>query len=183
MDGVFQKLAQPAQRALSNAGIHTLEQLAARTEAEVAVLHGVGPNAIATLKAELHANGHTFFGMRDVIGEYIAQFPPDVQGKLNALRSVIREAAPKAQEKISWGMATYDLYGNLVHFAANKQHTGFYPGASGVAAFTEKLKAYGTSKGAIQFPYDQPIPLDLVKEIVSFRVQENTRIHEDKKKR
>lgn len=184
MDGVFEKLGQPAQRALQSAGIHTLEQLASHTEEEVANLHGIGPKALVTLKDELHAQGRTFLGEKlDAVGEYIAQFEPEVQEKLQTLRQAIREAAPQAQEKISWGMATFTLYGNLVHFAANKKHTGFYPGASGVAAFKDKLTEYENSKGGIQFPYDKPIPLDLVTEIVRFRVQENMQMNEAKKKR
>lgn len=184
MDEIFGSLAQPAKRALQNAHIHTLDQLAAHTEEEVANLHGIGPNAIAALKAELHAQGRTFLGEKpDPVGEYIAQFSAEVQEKLQTLRRAIREAAPEAQEKISWGMATFTHYGNLVHFAANKNHTGFYPGVNGVAAFTDKLTEYETSKGGIQFPYTKPIPLDLVKEIVRFRVQENTQLYEAKKKR
>ncbi len=181
---IFQKLGQPAQRALDHAGIHTFEQLASHTEEEIASLHGIGPKALAVLKAELHVQGRTFLGEKlDAVGEYIAQFPPEVQEKLQTLRQAIREAAPQAQEKISWGMATFTLYGNLVHFAANKNHTGFYPGANGVAAYADKLSEYETSKGAIQFPYNKPLPLELVKEIVRFRVQENTQLHEAKKKR
>lgn len=183
MGEIFQKLAQPAQRALDNAGIHTLEQLASHTEEEIANLHGIGPNALAGLKAELHAQGRTFLKEQsDPVGEYILQFSPEVQEKLQTLRRAIREAAPEAQEKISWGMATFTHFGNLVHFAANKNHTGFYPGANGVAVFADKLSEYETSKGAIQFPYSKPLPLDLVKEIVRFRVQENTQLHEAKKK-
>lgn len=116
----------------------------------------------------------------NTIDEYIALFPPEVQEKLQALRKVIREAAPEAAEKISWQMPTYVLYGNLVHFAAYKGHIGFYPGADGVEAFTDKIKEYKSSKGAIQFPMKQPIPFELVKEIVRFRVIQNTKEAEEK---
>ena len=111
----------------------------------------------------------------NTIDEYIAQFPPEIQQALKALRAVIREAAPEAQEKISWRMPTYALHGNLVHFAAHKNHIGFYPSASGIAAFQDRLQDYSWSKGAVQFPYSKPLPYDLVAEIVRFRVEENNR--------
>jgi uncharacterized protein YdhG (YjbR/CyaY superfamily) len=111
------------------------------------------------------------------IDTYIAQFSMSVQMKLSALRKCIQKAAPEAFEKISYQMPTFDLYGNLVHFAAFKNHIGFYPGSSGVEAFAGKLTAYHTSKGAIQFSNDQEIPFDLVREIVLFRVKENNDLY------
>lgn len=110
------------------------------------------------------------------IDEYIAQFEPAIQDRLQAMRNAIRRAAPDAGEKISYGMPTFVLYGNLVHFAAMKHHIGFYPGASGVEAFRNRLAGFGASKGAIRFLWDQPLPLDLVDEIVRYRVHENTEI-------
>ncbi|MEJ2150797.1 MAG: DUF1801 domain-containing protein [Chloroflexota bacterium] len=107
------------------------------------------------------------------IDEYIAGFPPDVQDILEGMRRTIREAAPDAVEAISYQMPTFKLNGNLVHFAAYKKHIGFYPTPSGVEAFREELSAYKVSKGAIQFPIDQPMPLDLVRRIVQFRVAQN----------
>jgi len=109
------------------------------------------------------------------IDEYIMQFPDEIQEKLKVLRNVIKESASEAKEKISWQMPTFDLYGNLVHFAAHKRHIGFYPGASGIEAFKDKLSNYKSSKGAVQFPFDQPLPLELISEIVKFRVSENKR--------
>ena len=106
------------------------------------------------------------------VDEYIAAAPAEVRPRLEAMRALIRETAPQAREKISWGMATYDLNGNLVHFAAQKHHMGFYPGASGVAHFQAKLTGYKTSKGAIQLPYNQELPVELIKEIIRFRVKE-----------
>jgi uncharacterized protein YdhG (YjbR/CyaY superfamily) len=107
------------------------------------------------------------------IDDYIDTFPDDVRGRLKQIRATIKAAAPDATEKISYRMPTFFLHGNLVHFAAFKNHIGFYPTASGVANFTTELAAYQTSKGAIQFPLDQPIPFDLVTRIVQFRVLEN----------
>lgn len=109
------------------------------------------------------------------IDEYITGFPVDVQAMLEKLRQTIRKAAPDATEKISYRIPTFYLNGNLVHFAAFEHHIGFYPTSSGVSAFQDELSKYRASKGAIQFPLDEPLPLKLVKKIVEFRVKENTR--------
>lgn len=114
------------------------------------------------------------------IDDYIAQFSPDIQEKLKTLRNVIKEAAPGAQEKISWQMPTFVLHGNLVHFAVHKRHIGFYPGPSGIDAFAQELSRYKRSKGAVQFPIDKPLPYELVSKIVRFRVAENVRLAADK---
>lgn len=107
------------------------------------------------------------------IDDYIATFPQNVQHRLRELRSAIREAAPQAEESISYGMPTFKLNGNLVHFAAYNKHIGFDVPSSVILAFKEKLSSYKQSKGTVQFPIDWPIPLDTVKEIVRFRVKEN----------
>ena len=107
------------------------------------------------------------------IDEYIEKFPAEVQEKLKKLRLVIRETAPMVEEKINYGMPTFWLKGNLVHFAAYEKHIGFYPTSSGVAAFLNELDGFKTSKGGIQFPIDQELPWDLIKKIVKFRVEEN----------
>ncbi|GAB4440922.1 MAG: DUF1801 domain-containing protein [Anaerolineae bacterium] len=107
------------------------------------------------------------------IDAYISGFPTDVQQMLEELRSVIKAAAPAATEKISYQMPTFALNGNLVHFAAYKKHIGFYPTPSGIEAFKDELSGYHLSKGAIRFPLDQPLPLELIDKIVRFRVAEN----------
>lgn len=107
------------------------------------------------------------------VDEYIAQFPEEIQQKLREMRAVIHAAAPEATEKISYQMPTFYLRGNLVHFAAFKQHIGFYPVPSGIAAFEAELAPYKRSKGAVQFPLDQPLPTELIGRIVKFRVEEN----------
>jgi uncharacterized protein YdhG (YjbR/CyaY superfamily) len=107
------------------------------------------------------------------IDEYIAQFSPEIQTIMQTVRQTIREAAPQAVEKISWQMPTFYLHGNLIHFAGNKSHLGLYPGAGGVEHFLPELTEYKTSKGAIQFPYVKPMPLELIQRIVKFRVAEN----------
>lgn len=116
------------------------------------------------------------------IDEYIAGFPPDIQTTLQQIRATIRAAAPDAEEKISYQMPTFFLYGNLVHFAAFKNHIGFYPAPTGIERFQDKLAAYKGGKGSVQFPLDAPMPLDLIGEIVEYRVQENLTKAEAEKK-
>ncbi len=112
--------------------------------------------------------------MPNVIDDYISGFSPEIQAKLCEIREIIKAAAPDATEKISWQMPTFYQNGNLVHFAAHKTHIGFYPGASGVDHFSQKLEGYNFSKGAIQFPFSSPLPKKLIRDIVAFRVKENT---------
>jgi uncharacterized protein YdhG (YjbR/CyaY superfamily) len=108
------------------------------------------------------------------IDEYIVGFPKDVQAVLEAVRQAIRESAPNSEEKISYGIPTFDLNGkHLVHFAAYKNHIGFYHTPSGITAFKQELSKFEVSKGTIKFSLDKPVPLDLVKKIVKFRVKEN----------
>jgi uncharacterized protein YdhG (YjbR/CyaY superfamily) len=106
------------------------------------------------------------------IDEYIRAFPSEVQKKLSELRATIRRSAPDATEKISYRMPTFFQGKNLVHFAAYEHHIGFYPTPSGITAFADELSGYVTSKGAIQFPIDEPLPLELVTRIIELRVGE-----------
>lgn len=114
------------------------------------------------------------------IDEYIATFPADIQVILQELRATIHAAAPEATEKISYQLPTFYLKGNLVHFAAFKNHIGFYPAPRGIEAFQQELSAYKGSKGTVQFPIDEPLPLELVSRIVRFRAEENLKIAEEK---
>jgi uncharacterized protein YdhG (YjbR/CyaY superfamily) len=107
------------------------------------------------------------------IDEYIRLFPANAQVLLDALRAVIKEEAPEAVEKISYGMPTFAQHGNICHFAAFKNHIGFFPGANGIAMFLSEMSGYVTSKGTVQFPYATPIPFDLIRRIVRFRLTEN----------
>lgn len=107
------------------------------------------------------------------IDEYIAQYPNDIQMILNEIRKTIRNEAPAAEETINYQIPTFKLKGNLVHFAAYKNHIGFYPASTGIEAFKEELSIYKHSKGSVQFPLEQPIPFDLIAEMVKFRVIEN----------
>ena len=109
----------------------------------------------------------------ETIDEYIATFPEPVQRTLQKLRQTIKDSAPEAKETISYQMPAFKLNGVLVYFAAFKNHIGFYPTASGVSNFEKELTQYETSKGTIKFPIGTPIPLDLIRRIVTFRVKEN----------
>lgn len=107
------------------------------------------------------------------IDEYIQQFSPELQEVLQQLRAAIKAAAPEAEERISYQMPAYYYKGNLVYFAVCKKHMGFYPTPSGIEAFKDELSGYKQSKGAVQFPIGQPLPLELISRMVRFRVQEN----------
>jgi len=107
------------------------------------------------------------------IDAYIATFPEETQKILEELRATIKAAAPDAEEKISYQMPTFFLKGNLVHFAAFKNHIGFYPTPSGIRAFKKELSIYEGAKGSVKFPKDKPLPLKLISKIVKFRVAEN----------
>jgi uncharacterized protein YdhG (YjbR/CyaY superfamily) len=109
------------------------------------------------------------------ISAYIADFTEETQAILEKIRNTIQQAAPDAKEAIKYGMPTFVLNGNLVHFAAFKNHIGFYPAPSGIDTFIDELAVYRTGKGTIQFPIDKPIPFDLISKLVKFRVEENLR--------
>lgn len=106
------------------------------------------------------------------IDEYIAGFPPDVQESLQKLRTIVREAAPDAEETLKYRMPTFVLKENLVHFAAFGKHVGFYPTPSAIEAFSSDLKDYVSAKGSVQFPLNRPVPFALIKRMVQFRVKE-----------
>lgn len=107
------------------------------------------------------------------VDAYIAAFPPNVAGTLKQLRTIIRNSAPAAEEIISYAIPSYNLNGMLVHFAGYARHIGFYPGAAGIANFVNELAKFKTSKGAVQFPVDEPLPISLIEKIVRFRVKQN----------
>src|SRR5690349_12262646 len=106
----------------------------------------------------------------DTIDSYIARFPEEVQVKLQQMRKAIHEAAPGLTETIGYGIPTFKLNGNVVHFGGFKNHIGFYPAPQGLEEFKKELSKYKGSKGAVQFPLDEPLPLALVKKIVKYRV-------------
>jgi uncharacterized protein YdhG (YjbR/CyaY superfamily) len=107
------------------------------------------------------------------IDQYIAHFPPDVREKLAKIREAIRQAAPDAEETISYKMPSFVLKGTLVYFAAFKKHIGFYPRTTAITKFRKELAPYGGAKGSVRFPLDKPIPTQLIRRIVKFRAAEN----------
>ena len=109
----------------------------------------------------------------EAVDKYVAGFPPGIRTLLKKMRATIKKAAPQATEKISYQIPTFALKGNLVHFAAFKNHIGFYPTSSAVRKFKEQLSPYAGAKGSVRFPLDKPIPFGLVTRIVKFRVHEN----------
>lgn len=109
----------------------------------------------------------------DNTDEYIAMFPDGVQEKLQQMRGIIRKAAPNAEEVISYGMPAYKVHSVLVYFAGYKAHIGFYPTGSGIAAFQKEITRYKNSKGAVQFPLDKPLPVNLITKMVKFRLAED----------
>jgi uncharacterized protein YdhG (YjbR/CyaY superfamily) len=112
----------------------------------------------------------------DSIDEYIAQFPTETKAALSQMRALIRASAPDAVETISYAIPTFDLNGrHLVHFAGYAKHVGFYPIPSGMDAFKDDLAPYKQGKGSVQFPLSEPLPADLIRRIVEFRVAENLR--------
>lgn len=105
--------------------------------------------------------------------DYLNRFPKEVQQRLQKMRLTVKRAAPQAKEKISYGIPSFTLNGMLVWFAAFKNHIGFYPRTSAIAAFKKELSVYKGAKGSVQFPFDKPLPLALISRMVKFRVKEN----------
>ncbi|HMT07101.1 MAG TPA: DUF1801 domain-containing protein [Pyrinomonadaceae bacterium] len=107
------------------------------------------------------------------VDAYIAEFPPETASKLSELRALIKKIAPNAEELINYAIPSHKLNGNLVHFAGYKNHVGFYPGAGGIAEFAVELTKYKTSKGSVQFPLDEKLPIGMISRIVKFRIKQN----------
>ena len=109
----------------------------------------------------------------ETIDEYILLFPSEVQTVLTQLREEIRQAAPESEEAISYGIPTFKLHGNLVHFGGFKNHIGLYPGPEAIEHFKKELSKYKQAKGSIQFPLEEQIPIELIRKIVAYRVKQN----------
>lgn len=181
-----QGLAQPALRALANAKIDHLEQLAGVCEEDVRSWHGIGPNALKKLHVAMTALGLKFAVKKaadDGIDGYISQFPADVQAVLKKVRETIRNAAPDAEEVISYKMSAFKQHGILVYFAAWKEHIGLYPPISGDKTLEKAITRYAGPKGNLQFPLDEPMPLKLIERIVKLRVKQDDEKAAAKKKR
>ncbi len=107
------------------------------------------------------------------IDEFISSYPPNVQALLQELRAAVHELVPEAQEKISYGIPTFTLRGNLVHFSAYEKHIGFYPGSGPIKQFAKELEAYETAKGTVRFPIDKPLPMPLIKKMIRACIERN----------
>jgi uncharacterized protein YdhG (YjbR/CyaY superfamily) len=116
------------------------------------------------------------------VDEYLSALPANTKGILKEVRKTIKQAAPQAEELISYNIPAFTLHGRLVYYAAFKNHIGFYPVSSAIKAFQKELSDYKTSKGAIQFPIERPIPFGVITKIVKFRVKENLEKAKAKKK-
>jgi len=183
IDQLLGRLASPARRALEQLKLGRIEDFSRFTEEEIGALHGIGPAALKLIKEEMTAAKVQFKGEgrssrqpatpADPIDRYIRSFPENVQRTLNRLREIIRSAAPEATERISYRMPAFYLNGNLVYFAAFKNHVGLYPLPHTLAAFEAELTKYKKGKGSIQFPLDESLPEDLIYRIVKQRVQDN----------
>lgn len=192
-EDLLERLSAPARRALEASGIRDLRGLAARSEAELLSLHGLGPKSLGPIRqalgeavtsppgvptdgpppaGEAGRPGHGDPGAA-AVDEFIAGYPPAVRRLLTEMRRVIRENAPGAAEKIAYGIPTFTLNGNLVHFSGYERHIGFYPGPEAIGAFEGELSEYKRAKGSVQFPIDRPLPWDLIARIVRFRVEQN----------
>ncbi len=112
-------------------------------------------------------------GIAKNIDEYISRYPVDIQKKLEEVRAAIRKAAPMAEEMIIFQMPAFNYNGVLVYFNAQPDYIGLYPTSTAVENFKKELAGYKTTKGAIEFPYDKPLPSDLIARIVTFRLREN----------
>lgn len=116
------------------------------------------------------------------VEEYISSFPKETQQLLKQVRATVKKNAPKAEEVISYSMPAFKMNGMLVWYAGYEKHIGFYPGASGIAAFKKEIANYKNAKGSVQFPLDKPLPLGLITKMVKFRVKENLEKAKAKKK-
>ena len=117
------------------------------------------------------------------VDEYIKCLPAESKGKMIELRTLIKMAAPEAEELISYNMPSFNYYGRLVYYAAFKSHIGFYPMASGISAFEKDISKYKWAKGSVQFPLDKSLPASLITKIIRYRVKENREKHELKAKK
>lgn len=115
------------------------------------------------------------------IDDYLNQYPESIRSMMSELRKIILEEVPFATEKISWQMPTFNFHGTLVHFAAAKNHLGFYPTPSGVEVFKKYLPNYKSTKGGVQLPYSEPLPIEVIRLVLQFRVKENLELEEKKK--
>jgi len=165
------KLSASTLKILTDNGIKRLRDFNQYTHTEIEKIHGIGKKAIKIIDSELMKQDVQYKDENEnpEVSDYISGFEGIVKEKLEELRSIIRKAIPKAQEKIAYGIPTYYYGENLIHFAGFANHIGIYPTAKGIEAFAEAIKEYKTSKGAIQIPLDRTMPTKLIVEMAKYR--------------
>lgn len=180
--GFLGLLSNPARNALLHEGIDTIEKLSTYTEREILKIHGIGKASLPAFKKSLAEQGLSFKHISKVktmsktksVESYILGFSEEIQEKLRLIRQIIKDNAPEAEENIAYGMPAYKLNKKpLVYFAGYKNHIGFYATPTGHSKFEKELSKYKQGKGSVQFPFDKQLPVDLIAEIVRFRVNEN----------
>lgn len=174
MNDLFDLIAAPARRALVSIGVQDTKDICGHTRYEIEMLHGIGKNAllqIDRLLASAELDYQDEAESREV-DSYIEGCEELVKEKLHGIRKLIRATIPKAKEKMAYGMPSYYYRENIVHFAAFKNHIGLYPTPNGVEGFETELRGYTWSKGAIQFPVKDTIPMDLIRRITAYRMAE-----------
>ena len=167
-------LSAPARRALDQRGIRSVNDLTGITRTGLEQLHGFGASAMAAVERELLSWGFEFAAESDnpEIDGYILRFEGTVREKLAEIRKLLRSVLSRAAERMAYGMPTYTYGENLVHFAGLKGHIGFYPTPGGIDRFSSELASFRTSKGAVQFPLDRPLPSELIKSMALYRMAE-----------
>jgi uncharacterized protein YdhG (YjbR/CyaY superfamily) len=174
MNDVFDLIAAPAKRALVSIGVKDTKDICGHTRYEIEMLHGIGKNALLQIDRLLASLKLDYRDEADSqeVDSYIEGCEELVKEKLFEIRKLIRSTIPKANEKMAYGMPTYYYHENIVHFAAFKHHIGLYPTPNGVEGFETELRGYTWSKGAIQFLLKDTVPMDLIKRIAGYRMEE-----------
>mgnify|MGYP002621334803 CR=1 FL=1 len=180
--GFLALLSNPARNALLHYGVDTVQELSTYTEKEILELHGIGKASLPVLKSALAEQGLSFKSISKMktiakaknVENYILGFSEEIQERLRLIRQIIKDNAPQAEENIAYGMPAYKLNKKpLVYFAGYKTHIGIYATPTGHSEFAKELSKYKQGKGSVQFPLDKQLPVDLIAEIVRFRVNEN----------
>jgi len=174
MIDLFAMLAAPAQRALLSLGVNDVQDICKYTRYEIENLHGIGKNALRQIDLILVENNMNYMDEKqsDEVTEYISKYEGEIKNKLEEIRKLIRETIPKAKEKIAYQMPTYYYIENVVHFAGFTKHIGLFPTPSAIDKFEKELSAYKWSKGGIQFPVENKLPISLIKRITEYRMEE-----------
>jgi uncharacterized protein YdhG (YjbR/CyaY superfamily) len=174
MNDLFDLIAAPAKRALASIGVQDIKDICGHTRYEIEGLHGIGKNAMLQIDKLLASLKLDYSDEADSqeVDSYIEGYGDLVKEKLYEIRKLIRSTIPKAKEKMAYGMPSYYYHENIVHFAAFKHHIGLYPTPNGVEGFEPELRGYTWSKGAIQFPVKDTVPMDLIKRITEYRMKE-----------